>query len=182
MPRRERFYREAIVGKLLQVIKNASGWAVFALFVLLLRLIFGSQIPPAANPAAPGTPSLTPPRPDLTVLPSPATPSVIPSASPIAVLPTLTPVLNPTLPPVVWRAEQIKVTGERPIDPTGNAIFLGWSPDGSKFLFRKSQVDYVLVRQNTPGGGWRGDVGDLWEMDTEGTNRRRLAGDVGSWA
>ncbi len=107
----------------------------------------------------------------------------VPTAT-LAVTSTLAP--SPSLPTptaIQWRAEQIRVGNERPIDPSGNAIFLGWSPDGSKFLYRKIKIEYILERlQNPKGANWYGLVGDLWVANADGTNRRRLTGTAASWA
>jgi len=66
----------------------------------------------------------------------------------MAMQPSVTPLTNLTAvppthtPPVHLRAENI-VAGEiRPLDPTGNAIFLAWSPNGRRFLFRKNLASY----------------------------------------
>ncbi len=142
----------------------------FVIFVLLLLWTFNAQRSSTSSPSQVATshPLTTP---QLTLLPS-----IVPLASPTVVaLPTTSPAIpSPTA--TRFRAENIHVTGERPIDPTGNAIFLGWSPKGDKLLFRKSLSTYVYSKvQNAL-------IGDLWVMDVNGGSRRLIAKTVGSWS
>jgi len=153
------------MNRIWHILGNALAWVVLAAFSLLLILLFSSQSPPLASPAGQVT----------------ASPLITPLASPTAVPSLFTPPVAPSPTPARYRAEKIQVTGEHPIDPTGNAIFLAWSPTGDKLLFRKSGFDYVYAR--FPDGTTEsGLIGDLWMMNADGANRRLIARTVGSWA
>ncbi len=180
-----------------RVLSNAFALLILAALILLIFLMFGSRTSPLAGPAAPGTtiPSIVPLISPTEIL-SPSTspspkPSLTPTAlqSPTAILspvasltskptpPSLTPLPNPSPTAVRWKAEKIRVSGERPIDPTGNAIFLTWSPDGKRILFRKTLTSYDF-------GDQLAVLGDLWLANIDGSNRRLLAKLVGyqSWS
>ncbi len=176
---------------ILSLFNRGPGLAVVAVIVITISsfAIFSTLVQPSSSPstAPPATATLHPiPLSSPTALAtlSTATPqrtataSSTPSASPTALPGTVTPAASPTATPR-WSAENIRVTGERPIDATGNVHFLDWSPKGDKLLFRKSFSNYVVSKEAT---GWNVMIGDLWLMDVNGTSRRLIAKAVGAWS
>ncbi len=130
-----------------------------------------SHLVPFASPTIVSSPSTATPQ-------ATAKPAATALASPTALPGTVTPAASQTATPR-WSAEKIQVVGERPVDPTGNAIFLGWSPKGDKILFRKSSFIYIFSRN---ARGEEGLIGDLWIIDVNGSGRRLIAKAVGTWS
>lgn len=107
--------------------------------------------------------------------------------------PTPTPRITPTPPSpalaevvaydarIPLRAERISIVAVQPF-AVGNPItFKAWSPDGTRFLFGRSNQRYILV-QFENGAAANGFWDDLWIAGVDGLQVQKLADIVNDWA
>jgi len=108
--------------------------------------------------------------------------------------PTSTPRITPTPPSpalaaevaaydarIPLRAERVTLAAVQPF-AVGNPItFKAWSPDGTRFLFGRSNQRYILV-QFEDGAAANGFWDDLWVANADGSQAQKLADIANDWA
>lgn len=113
-------------------------------------------------------------------------------ATPLPSIPSPTPRITPTPPTpqrdispydarVPLQADRITLAAVQPF-AVGNPItFKAWSPDGTRFLFGRSNRRYILV-QFENGAAANGFWDDLWVANTDGSLVQKLTDWVNDWA
>lgn len=138
--------------------------------ILLLTLAFALFLRQQAQPASVSlqSPLPTPTAPRATPSPPRATPTP-PRATPM-----------PPGPPGQWRAEDIRVVGERKLVEARTFGVPIWSPNGNKLLFEKNFIHSYATGRNIPDDG----VAEIWCLDVSNGSATMLAQEARwpSWA
>lgn len=108
--------------------------------------------------------------------------------------PTSTPRITPTPPSPAWaaevaaydariplRAERISLVAVKPFGVGNPITFKAWSPDGTRFLFGRSNQRHILVRFED-GAAANGFWDDLWVANADGSQMQKLADIANDWA
>jgi len=138
---------------------------------------------PLSNPVSAQSPLQTPTSEGIPVMeeltPLPPIPSPTPRITPTP--PTPQRDISPYDAHIPLRAEGITLAAVQPF-AVGNPItFKAWSPDGTRFLFGRSNRRYILV-QFENGAAANGFWDDLWVANTDGSQVQKLTDWANDWA
>lgn len=132
---------------------------------------------PARSPLQTPTPERVPSVERPTPLPPIPLPTLRITPTPPATLGNI-PAYDSSVP---LQAGNIALAAVQSFDIGDSITFKAWSPNGKQFLFGRSVQDYVLV-DHGDGVGTHASWHDLWVADADGSNQRKLADIVSSWA